>query len=46
VDFARAADTVSALGYGGPAVLETLHDGDAGAGFAADLAALHHAGWR
>jgi sugar phosphate isomerase/epimerase len=46
VDFARVAETLSALGYGGGFVLETLHEGDAVPGFAADLATLRQAGWR
>lgn len=46
IDFAGVHAAVSARGYEGPFVLETLHDGDATAGFAADLATLHAAGWR
>lgn len=46
VDFAAVRAAVSARGYDGPFVLETLHDGDATAGFTADLAALRDAGWR
>jgi deoxyribonuclease IV len=44
VDFARVAATVSALGYNGRLVLETLHDGDPARGFTEDLAALRRAG--
>lgn len=44
VDFGQVAATVSARGFGGAFVLETLHEGDAVAGFSADLAALRRAG--
>lgn len=44
VDFGRVAATVSALGYGGRFVLETLHGLDPVAGFTADLASLRRAG--
>jgi hypothetical protein len=37
---------VAGIGYAGEFVLETLHDGDVAAGFAADLATLGQAGWR
>jgi sugar phosphate isomerase/epimerase len=46
LDFERVAETVAGIGYAGEFVLETLHDGDVAAGFAADLATLGQAGWR
>lgn len=45
LDFNAIAATVSALGYAGGFVVETLHDGDVAEGFTADLAALRQAGW-
>jgi sugar phosphate isomerase/epimerase len=46
LDFESIRTSVSALGYRGEFVVETLHDGDAAEGFNADLAALRNAGWR
>ncbi|KHL19347.1 deoxyribonuclease-4/hexulose-6-phosphate isomerase [Mumia flava] len=45
VDWVAVGAALGAIGYDGPVVLETLHDGEAAAGFAADRDALAALGW-